>query len=90
MTRLEKFRRDVGGEIDQSIRQSGVDRGAIADRTGMNYKTLCRKISDPAELKLRELMRISEAMGMSLTIQIRGKENEERVHRSGRMARRSI
>lgn len=89
MTRLEKFRRDVGGEIDQSIRQSGMDRGVIADRTGINYKTLCRKISDPAELKLRELMRISEAMGMSLQITIRGKD-EERNQRTGRMARRSI
>ena len=89
MTRLEKFRRDVGGQIDQGVRHSGLKRSEIANKSGIEYKSLCRKMKDPAEMKLRELLRIAEAMGMSLQITIRGKD-EEGDHSTGRMARTRI
>lgn len=81
LSRLEKFRREVGGVIDKGLRDSGTDRAYIAERTGIQYKTLCRKVRDPCEMKLGELMRITDAMGLQLNITMGSKENEGKRHR---------
>ena len=81
LSRIEKFRREVGGAIDKGLRDSGTDRAYIAERTGIQYKTLCRKVRDPCEMKLGELMRITEAMDLKLNIEI-GEKNDEGKRRA--------
>ena len=81
ISRLEKFRRDVGGVIDKGFRDSGTDRAYIAERTGIQYKTLCRKVRDPCEMKLGELMRITDAMGLQLNITMGSMKDEGKRHR---------
>lgn len=55
----------AGGAVDAARREAGVTKTWLAQRTGIPYPSLVRKIAGRTEFVLSELFLIAEALGVT-------------------------
>lgn len=66
MTTAEKTRRSIRGRIRNGMELTAISRQRLADKTGIPYSTLCRKIQDPLTLTVGEVIKIERAIGLRI------------------------
>ena len=71
----EKARRNIRGKIRAGMELQSLSSRRLAEKTGMPYSTLCRKINDPLSFTIGDVIRIEKAIGL----RILGGEIDERV-----------
>ena len=64
----DKESRSIRAEMEAALIRSGLDKKAVAKKTGIPYSTVARRFNEPETMPLGELLRIGKVTGLRITI----------------------
>lgn len=68
MIMTDKERLRIRGEMESALIRSGLNKQAVARKTGIPYSTVTKRYKEPETIPLGELLRISAVTGLRISI----------------------